>query len=426
MLSLTDDQKAAVAAFSAFLVSPDRELVLSGPAGVGKTTLLKHLMQMQENTTLCQVLGVKPITTWALTATTNKAAEVLQESTGIKAQTIHSLLGLRVFNDFETGTSKISRTEKSIVIEDTLIVVDECSMVDSTLYRFINEGTINCKIVYVGDHCQMAPVRETLSPVFVHNEPIHLKQIVRSQHTPEITALCTQLRETVETGRFLPIQTEPGNAAIQYLSPAEAEQEIQRVFLHDMHADARILCYTNNKVLGFNQYLRQQRGLPDQFTSGEWVVSNAMTFGLGSNKNRPALRVEQDVEIFAVEETTPYEFYARGLKYELPIYLVCTSAGTYRVAKNMDEYRGLVKELSRMKEWPAYFDLKEHIADLRPRDACTVYKAQGSTYHTVFVDLADIGTCTNPSQAARMLYVACSRATHRICFIGRLPPRFGG
>ena len=68
----------------------------------------------------------------------------------------------------------------------------------------------------------------------------------------------------------------------------------------------------------------------------------------------------------------------------------------------------------------------EDIADLRPRNACTVYKAQGSTYREVFVDLTDIGDCRNPSQAARMLYVACTRPTHNIKFIGNLPARFKG
>lgn len=424
MLTLNADQEAAAAAFTAFMVSPERELVISGAAGVGKTTLLKHLMRMKDPSLMCSLLGKKPITTWALTATTNKAAEVLQQATGIEAKTIHSFLGLRVMNDVENGRSKITRKGNSEIIEDTLIVVDECSMVDSELRRYIDQSTINCKILFVGDHCQMAPVMEPMSPVFAQNDPVYLNTVVRSQHTPAITALCEQLRESVETGVFLPLE---GNGeSIQYLSPDEAEIEIQKTFLHELKPDARILCYTNAKVLRMNDYLREQRGLSSTWSVDEWAVSNTMTYGIGSQASRPVIRVEQDVQILEVGEPEGYKVRVRGKDYELPIYVVRTQAGMFRLPVDVNEYRGMVKELTRLKEWVPFFNLKENIADLRPRDACTVYKAQGSTYHTVFVDLSDIGTCTNASQAARMLYVACSRATHRVCFIGQLPARYAG
>jgi energy-coupling factor transporter ATP-binding protein EcfA2 len=422
MLTLNADQEAASAAFTAFMVSPETELVISGAAGVGKTTLLKHLMQLQDPSLMCSLLGKKPITEWALTATTNKAAEVLQEATGITATTIHSFLGLTVMNDFETGRSKITRKGNAEVKENTLIVVDECSMVDSELRRYIGLCTLNCKIVYVGDHCQMAPVMETVSPVFADNQPVLLNTVSRSQHTPAITALCTQLRATVETGFFNTIAA--NDPAIEYLDPAAAEAEIQKVFVHDDKPDARILCFTNSKVLRMNNYLRQQRQLPSKLTQDEWAVSNTMTFGLGPRNNRSMLRVEQEIQVLEVSDSGPWEMVYQGKTYELPIYLVRTTAGTFRVPYDMDEYRGLVKQFAKLKAWPTYFSLKENIADLRPRDACTVYKAQGSTYRTVFVDLSDIGTCTQPAQTARMLDVACSRATHRICFIGQLPARY--
>lgn len=422
MLTLNSDQQAAAAAFSSFMLSDQKEMALSGSAGTGKTFLLKHLMQMKDTTLMGALLGKKPISNWALTATTNKAAEVLQQSTGIEAKTIHGFLGLTVRNDYETGKSKITRKGNAEVVTDTLIVVDECSMIDTDLRRYIDQSTLNCKLLFVGDHCQMAPVMETLSPVFAQNDPVYLKTVVRSQHTPAITALCAQLRETVETGVFHPMAGEPG--VIEFLDPVQAEIEIQKTFVHDLHPDARILCYTNSKVVRMNNYLRQQRGLPDQLGKDECVVSNSMAFGLGSKSCRPVLRVEQDVQILEVEQADPYEIYVRGKQYDLPISLARTSAGTFRVPNDVGEYRDMVKELTRLKEWAPMFSLKENIADLRPRDACTVYKAQGSTYHTVFVDLGDIGTCTNAAQAARMLYVACSRATHRICFIGQLPARF--
>lgn len=422
MLTLTSDQEAATAAFVGFILSNDKEMVISGPAGVGKTTLLKHLMKMKDAHTACGLVGKKPITNWALTATTNKAAEVLQETTGIPASTIHSLLGLRVTNDYSSGRTKIVRKPNASVLDSTVIVIDECSMVDSDLYAYIDMCTVNCKIIYVGDHCQMAPIMEPLSQVFAKNDPVYLNQVMRSQHAPTITALCRQLRETVETGVFQPIVS--NDPSIAFLDPAQAEAKIQDVFLKDEAPNARLLYYTNAKVQRMNSYLRQMRNLPAKLVTGEQVISNSMVYSL--NNKEQYLRVEEEVKVLSTNIVDPYEFGLNGQKFHVPVYQVVTDVGSYLVPEDADTFRDTLKELARQKAWPQLFDLKEHIADLRPRDACTVYKAQGSTYHTVFVDLSDIGTCTNAAQAARMLYVACSRATHQIYFIGKLPDRFAG
>jgi hypothetical protein len=42
----------------------------------------------------------------------------------------------------------------------------------------------------------------------------------------------------------------------------------------------------------------------------------------------------------------------------------------------------------------------------------------------VFLDLGNIGKCTDDDQVARMLYVGASRATTRLVLYGQLPARF--
>lgn len=420
-MQLTDDQKAAHAAFTAFMVSPDKEMVISGPAGVGKSTLLKHLMQDQDHIKIQRLLGEDVIDDWRLTATTNKAAEVLQGSTGEEAKTVHSALSIQVRPDFKTGNVNLSRKANADVLCNALLVVDECSMIDRKLDQLIDEATYRCKILYVGDHCQMAPVGETLSPVFQRNKPIELKQVVRSQHTPAITALCSQLRQTVETGEFKPILPTPG--VIEYMDPDTVMEELRRFFVYDpegLGKTARILAYRNDQVIGFNNWIRGEKGMPPNLTAGEWVISNAATCLINTQKR---LRIEQEVVVFDVG---PVESFAVSRDVTTPVRRIVLSGGEVWLPEDPAHVASLLKHYSKLQDWSSYFKLKEHMADLRPRDAATVYKAQGSTYHTVFVDLKDIGRCTNPNQAARMLYVACSRPTHRICFIGDLPPRFRG
>ena len=77
----------------------------------------------------------------------------------------------------------------------------------------------------------------------------------------------------------------------------------------------------------------------------------------------------------------------------------------------------------RRRAWVNYYALKNALVDLRLSYACTIHKSQGSTYNTVFIDLAEIGTCTVPKTIARLLYVAISRARDSVYITGELPER---
>jgi ATP-dependent exoDNAse (exonuclease V) alpha subunit len=58
--------------------------------------------------------------------------------------------------------------------------------------------------------------------------------------------------------------------------------------------------------------------------------------------------------------------------------------------------------------------------DLRGAYACTINKAQGSTFDSVFLDLDDVSRCNSGDQIARMLYVAVSRARNHVYLCGDL------
>ena len=44
-------------------------------------------------------------------------------------------------------------------------------MMDSLLRKHLMESAVNCKIIYVGDHCQLAPVGEDISPIYKDSLP---------------------------------------------------------------------------------------------------------------------------------------------------------------------------------------------------------------------------------------------------------------
>ena len=428
---LNSDQKNGVQEVLKFLMSDEKFLSISGPAGTGKTHLMKFIMKhtLREYKDICKLLGQRYIDfEIALTATTNKAADVLSVVTGFPSRTIHSFMNLKVKDDYDTGKSKITKTKEWKIHSKTIIFVDESSMIDPDLYGYIIAGTDQtCKVIFLGDHCQMAPVYEKISPVYANEKNIiRLTQPMRNAGQPALMALCQQLRDTVETLDFYPIQEVPG--VIDYLDDAQAYQFVEDTF-KDEDPSCRMLTYSNARAQEYNGYIRALRGHPTAFTEGEVVVNNsAIPVAMGSGSK--ILQVEAEVVIESVEQTIitlladkadptssfdvyPVTFKEKGGSVGFGI----------QVPVNYDHVKRLSNAYARQKNWDRYFWLKNTFPDFRQKDACTVYKAQGSTYETVFMDLTNIGTCTAADQLARLLYVAASRATTRLVLYGQLPAR---
>jgi exodeoxyribonuclease-5 len=431
-MNLNQGQEEAAAGFFEYLLSNKDEFIISGPGGVGKTFLMGHLIDevMPRYHETCKLIGLPPIyNEVVMTATTNKAAEVLGISTRRPTQTIHSFLNLRVTEDYSTGESKLAKGRNWKVHSYKIIFVDESSMIDRMLLKYLREGTHKCKVVFVGDHCQLPPVKEKLSPIYLDRLPFYeLTQQMRNSGQPALMAVCQQLRQTVEkveelgTGAFKPIHIMPG--VIDHITREEdLENEIVRHFKNPSNHD-RILAYSNKRVMQYNDYIRAIRNLPPLLTVGEHVINNAaMQYG------SDMMSVEDEYEVVWVAPTTEQIEIERGVYLEV---LRCDLKGTHNtffkvpVPVDRGHYTKLVKYYAARQEWVTMYKLKQNYPDLRPRDAATVHKAQGSTYETVFIDLEDISTCPNPNVAARLLYVAFSRARSRIVLYGALSKKYGG
>ena len=331
-------------------------------------------------------------------------------------------MNLKVQDDYSTGQSKITKTGAWRVHEGIILFIDECSMIDTPLDNIIQEGTHRCKIVYVGDHCQMTPVMEPISPIY---KPGRMKwhELTQQMRTiiPEIQALHAQLRRTVETGVFEPIRIVPG--IIDHLDDDQMQLMLGQTFAKQT-LDSRILSYTNKRVVMYNDYIRDMRGLSEEYTLGELLVNNSAI-----RLKNTMMSVEEEVEIVSlgteqdipIDATTTMKIRHADLKTRL--------GGLFRdvpLPSDRAHFAALVNHFRKAKNWPKYYELRNKYPDLRQRDAATVYKAQGSTYESAFVDLGDISTCHNPNQVARMLYVALSRERHRIFLYGQLAEKYGG
>lgn len=423
--SLNQGQQEAADAFFQFLFSDDPEFAISGPGGVGKTHLMSQLIDkiIPDYRKTCGIMGLEPrFEEVHMTATTNKAAEVLAVATQRPTSTIHSHMNLKVLDDYSTGRSKVTPNNNWRVHHNQILFIDECSMIDSPLLEYLHKGTIDSKIVYVGDHCQLAPVMERVSPVYSRTMPfVELTEQMRTNN-PYLQAINDQLRLTVETGVFYPIRVVPGS--IDLLDEAQMQAELELHF-KEQSLDRRILAWSNKQVNAFNDYIRELRQLPTEYTRGEFLVNNQAI-----QLRRTMLPVEAEVTIGHQDPDIEQVFVEDNVFLDVRrTDLITRSGGIFEnvpVPVDRHHHAALIAYYKRLKKWPIYYNLRNNYPDLRQRDAATVHKSQGSTYDTVYIDLGNISTCHQPDQVARMLYVAFSRARTRVCLYGNLASKYGG
>ncbi|MCE9533686.1 MAG: ATP-dependent RecD-like DNA helicase [Planctomycetes bacterium] len=120
----------------------EKVLVVTGGPGVGKTTIVKGIIE---------IFAAKKLKV-ALAAPTGRAAKRLSESTGREAKTIHRLLE---FNAESGGFTK----DSSEPIDAELLVVDEASMIDVNLMNQLLKAIppYTC-VIFVGDVDQLPSV----------------------------------------------------------------------------------------------------------------------------------------------------------------------------------------------------------------------------------------------------------------------------
>lgn len=420
---LSPDQQIAADDFLDFLRDPDeRFMVLEGHSGTGKSFLTSHLLKLAK--TQCELLKTlmseAEELNFAITATTNKAAKVIGEATGHDAQTIHSYLELKVFNDFNNGKTTLKKTSNFQVKENTLVLIDEGSMIDRVLFDMINESTCKCKILIIGDPYQLTPVFEKNCPAFAKGfRTAKLTTIQRQAAGNPIIALGDRLRSTVETGKFFDLPVDGQNIIHIPSDQGDVyEKMINDAFLNQTDVDDnRVLAWSNVKVNQYNAHIRGLFTQSEEPEIGECLVANSIVKSLNGN-GMIAISNDQKIIVRSFEDYVFEEIDGWAITTE--------DYARVFMARDHKEVDSLLKIHKRAKDWPMFYLIKESVADLRPVFASTVHKSQGSTYKTVFIDLADIGRCNIWQDVARMLYVAITRASVKVVLYGELPAKYRG
>lgn len=422
-MGLNKEQQQGFIDVIKFINDPNQKFMhISGGAGTGKTYFISEIADsiLRHKDLSC------PLHTVSITATTNKAVAVIKDAMPHRAgdiSTIYSYMNLRLSENFSDGTVSVVPTKAWEVHSCTLLIIDEASMINSKLYDYLLKGLdSSCKVIFVSDINQIAPIKEALSPIYQQNYPVsYLTQPVRNAGQPALMALCEQVKQTVISGVFTPIVEVPG--VIDFVEGEELRGILEREYATE-NPFKRVLSYTNKRVVQYNEYIRTLRGYTNAYEVGE-ILSNNESAELPGKVRLYTDQLFEVVKIISKNaETTIVSNTVINTVTMLVKDIITNVTIEVTAFEVPSERRDVLKYYAGRKNWGSYFKFKNQYPDFRAIAASTTHKAQGSTYDSVVVDLADIGTCTNTEQTSRMQYVALSRPKTRIYIRGALPERY--
>lgn len=416
--------------------------LLTGFAGSGKSTLVQAwLRDLRESGYQGRVV---------FTAPTNKAANVLQRMVNrwqldIECLTCAKLLGLKPVIDFETGRQRFKKSynDESVIQDYDLVVVDETSMVNKELWRYLaEEANMFTRLLFMGDPAQLPPVNEAISQSFVEiNESSHLSEVMR--YRGSIAAMADDIRQNL--GRrgepFFETQyNEDGSEGLFVLTEESWNSNIIKAFQSEKYLQdpdhCRVLAYTNKRVNGMNTMIRgaiRGKGAP-RFVEGERLIATehysvANPFG-GSTT---VLNTSSEMEVNGVSV---------GMEGRWKVWFLDITRFEDGMAKLIPvlhedcqkEFERTQKELKQKAQngekqlWKQWHENRQRFAYVDYAYALTVHKSQGSTFTNVFVDVANILTNKRRNlvqmpgedkkrwvyERNQLLYVAMTRPSHRL------------
>lgn len=400
--------------FAQFYMDPmETVMLLKGYSGTGKSTLVQHMIaELPKLNSMIQLIDPNFVPyEVVLTATTNQAAEALAFASGIpNTMTIHSKLGLRVDRDFQTGKTKLIISNGAPKAVRCLLFIDEASYIDQHTLSLIFEQVENCKIIFIGDPGQLTPVMSSYMPAFnMDKNQIELTEAVRQNEDSPLRPIIEGLRKAVFYNVFPKIKLTPG--VVEWRNQQDFEAEAFNVFNQPDAPSTKILAYTNDKVTYYNNLLSTQILGSSVPLVGQKMIVNSMVTNRSST-----CKTQEEVMLESVKPTTEYGVPG----YEVKLH---KKAGWYFLPKTLGLWKARYKQAQKEEDFIAMETIDLRWIDLRPSFACTINKSQGSTYHTIFIDLNDVSVVRTGNALARYLYVGLSRASHRVVMTGDLIKR---
>lgn len=452
----TEEQLTAIDTFTAFLCSNQqmKAMILRGCAGTGKTTLVGAIVRALTMLRQTQVLM----------APTGRAAKVMSLFSGHTAFTIHRrIYRQKVAGTFSAFTLSDNRSQ------DTLFIVDECSMIANSgfsdsnfgsgrllddLMQYVFQGR-NCSLLLVGDSAQLPPVGEEESPalqtdvIASYGAEVYeadLLTVVRQSQLSGILFNATLIRQLISSDNLsrLPPLHLKGFADIHLVSGNDLIESLASSYAAVGIDETMVVTRSNKRANIYNQGIRARLlDREERISSGDllMVVKNnyhwAASLGLGkegenklsfiANGDRALVRrVRHERQLYGftfVDLTLRFPDYD---DQELTATVVLDSLTTEAPALTHEQQQHLYEEV--MADYADIPHKKERMDKLKQDIhynalqvkfgyAVTCHKAQGGQWEHIYIDQGYLTDDMLNNDYIHWLYTAFTRATSQLFLV---------
>ncbi len=347
--------------------------VITGGPGVGKTTLIRALVE---------IFGARKLSI-ALTAPTGRAAKRLSESTGTEAVTIHRLL------KFKPQGGGFTFNDTNLLPFDVYIL-DEASMIDILLAQsFLNALPATATVVWVGDTDQLPSVGpgNVLADILKCGRvaSTHLTAIFRQDTSGLIVRNAHHIHEgeMLEAGGasdFFMIETSEPDKVIERVVDLVTKRIPQR-FGFDPMQDVQVLTPMRRGALG-TEHLN--------------AVLQAALNPDGDSIQRGGVTFRQGDRVMQVRNNYDKEVYNGDIGF---------------LERVDEEQREVVMQIDGRRVTYDFAELDE----LTHAYACSIHKSQGSEYPAVVLV---ISTHHFKLLQRNLLYTGLTRGRKLVCIVG--------
>lgn len=372
-------------------------LTLGGFAGTGKSTLISVLAGHLRHDDV------------AFCAFTGKATQVLRRKfreanvpMGKRdIQTIHALM-YDPITDEKTGS--VVTWERKNSLDKELIVIDEASMLDKTLFDDLSAYGI--PMLAVGDHGQLPPITGNFN--LMEKPMLRLETIHRQAEGNPILALSAFVRRTGQIPRThfcddsLAIQVLPPNALTDVVFSLFSGQDVR-------YDDVGLLAYTNLERIELNDLARVARWGKDidvrPLVGDQLICLRNCENSIFNGMRGTLVSLDEGYE-------TKNHYWGKVLFEDDEIMVegpICkVQLGREGTIKDFDEYFMLTGQ--RVRSWQAMGLLMDW------GYALTVHKAQGSSFdHVVLVN--EPPRHMSLDMKKRAVYTAVTRAARYLAVV---------